>query len=249
MNSRWWGCFLNFKRTRGVAWDWSRYENKLWRRGRDLSCLSPSVDDKYPDSEYIAKKMCVWGPHKLRVDLSDSILITDIVAYPCVFSMVQMGWCGARAWKTSLATCFVSLSLLFWPTQSKVASRTSTELWCVVLIILFFFIYLSFIQGSEQSKEMYSSFLQRMRELYRPDHIKGAFCALLDPNSAPQTSRIYTSDGKFGAMMNVSLINDGPVTFTLDSRKFEYVPPNDDKIMTTNPWSTGRTESSQIEGE
>ena len=38
-----------------------------------------------------------------------------------------------------------------------------------------------------------------------------------------------TSDGKFGAMMNVSLTNEGPVTFTLDSRKFEYVQPSDGK--------------------
>ncbi|KAJ6490722.1 D-Tyr tRNAtyr deacylase-like domain-containing protein [Mycena vitilis] len=30
------------------------------------------------------------------------------------------------------------------------------------------------------------------------------------------------ADGKFGAMMNVSLTNEGPVTFTLDSRRFEY---------------------------
>jgi len=37
----------------------------------------------------------------------------------------------------------------------------------------------------------------------------------------------YFTDGRFGAMMNVSLTNEGPVTFTLDSRKFEYVaPPN-----------------------
>ncbi|KAF8499952.1 D-Tyr tRNAtyr deacylase-like domain-containing protein [Gautieria morchelliformis] len=60
--------------------------------------------------------------------------------------------------------------------------------------------------GSEQSREMYAAFLQRMRELYRPDTIK---------------------DGKFGAMMSVSLTNDGPVTFTLDSRKFEYVQSSD----------------------
>ncbi|CAK5265141.1 unnamed protein product [Mycena citricolor] len=32
-----------------------------------------------------------------------------------------------------------------------------------------------------------------------------------------------TPDGRFGAMMDVALTNEGPVTFTLDSRKFEYV--------------------------
>jgi len=56
--------------------------------------------------------------------------------------------------------------------------------------------------GSEKSKEMYGLFLERMGKLYRPEKIK---------------------DGKFGAMMNVSLTNEGPVTLTLDSRKFEYV--------------------------
>ncbi|KAF9645084.1 D-tyrosyl-tRNA deacylase [Thelephora ganbajun] len=56
--------------------------------------------------------------------------------------------------------------------------------------------------GSEKSKEMYALFLERMGKLYKPEKIK---------------------DGKFGAMMNVSLTNEGPVTLTLDSRKFEYV--------------------------
>jgi len=49
---------------------------------------------------------------------------------------------------------------------------------------------------------MYGLFLERMGKLYKLEKIK---------------------DGKFGAMMNVSLINEGPVTLTLDSRKFEYV--------------------------
>jgi len=52
---------------------------------------------------------------------------------------------------------------------------------------------------------MYAAFLIRMGQLYEPGKIK---------------------DGKFGAMMNVSLTNEGPVTFTLDSRKFEYVQPS-----------------------
>jgi len=66
--------------------------------------------------------------------------------------------------------------------------------------------------GAELSQEMYASFLERMRQLYKPEKIK---------------------DGKFGAMMNVSLTNDGPVTLTLDSRKYEYIdqpPPKNKKI-------------------
>ncbi|KAH7914038.1 D-Tyr tRNAtyr deacylase-like domain-containing protein [Hygrophoropsis aurantiaca] len=56
--------------------------------------------------------------------------------------------------------------------------------------------------GTEASRQLYSVFLEKMRQLYVPDRIQ---------------------DGQFGAMMNVSLTNEGPVTFTLDTRKFEYI--------------------------
>ncbi|EPQ57780.1 hypothetical protein GLOTRDRAFT_71655 [Gloeophyllum trabeum ATCC 11539] len=56
--------------------------------------------------------------------------------------------------------------------------------------------------STEASRQMYATFLERIGHIYKPDKIK---------------------DGKFGAMMSVSLTNEGPVTFTLDSRKFEYV--------------------------
>ncbi|KAF7799600.1 hypothetical protein EIP86_010838 [Pleurotus ostreatoroseus] len=56
--------------------------------------------------------------------------------------------------------------------------------------------------GSESSRQLYAAFLDRMRTLYKPEKIQ---------------------DGVFGAMMNVNLTNEGPVTFTLDSRKFEYI--------------------------
>ncbi|KAL1944783.1 hypothetical protein VTO73DRAFT_3213 [Trametes versicolor] len=56
--------------------------------------------------------------------------------------------------------------------------------------------------ASGPSRDLYGSFLKRMGELYGPEKIK---------------------DGQFGAMMDVRLTNEGPVTFTLDSKKFEYV--------------------------
>ncbi|KAH8106953.1 D-tyrosyl-tRNA deacylase [Cristinia sonorae] len=56
--------------------------------------------------------------------------------------------------------------------------------------------------ATEPSRQLYATFLERMGQIYSPEKIK---------------------DGRFGAMMNVSLTNEGPVTFTLDSRKFEYV--------------------------
>ncbi|CAG8457567.1 17003_t:CDS:2 [Dentiscutata heterogama] len=54
---------------------------------------------------------------------------------------------------------------------------------------------------AEFSKEMYANFISRMKQEYFEDRIK---------------------DGVFGAMMNVSLVNEGPVTLELDSRKFIY---------------------------
>ncbi|XP_024366261.1 uncharacterized protein [Physcomitrium patens] len=48
------------------------------------------------------------------------------------------------------------------------------------------------------AKSFYESLVQRVRKAYKPDAVK---------------------DGVFGAMMQVSLVNDGPVTMNLDSRK------------------------------
>ncbi|KAG0701750.1 D-tyrosyl-tRNA deacylase [Suillus ampliporus] len=56
--------------------------------------------------------------------------------------------------------------------------------------------------STNASRELYATFLEKMRQLYVPGRIQ---------------------DGQFGAMMNVSLTNEGPVTLTLDTRKFEYV--------------------------
>ncbi|VDP65166.1 unnamed protein product [Schistosoma curassoni] len=46
------------------------------------------------------------------------------------------------------------------------------------------------------SKEIYSQLINQLKKNYNEDKVK---------------------DGIFGAMMDVSLINDGPVTITLDS--------------------------------
>ncbi|KIL00083.1 hypothetical protein PAXRUDRAFT_360553 [Paxillus rubicundulus Ve08.2h10] len=56
--------------------------------------------------------------------------------------------------------------------------------------------------SAESSRQLYAVFLDKMKQLYVADRIK---------------------DGQFGAMMDVSLTNEGPVSFTLDTRKFEYV--------------------------
>ncbi|KAB5595392.1 D-tyrosyl-tRNA(Tyr) deacylase [Ceratobasidium theobromae] len=53
------------------------------------------------------------------------------------------------------------------------------------------------------SRPFYNSLLESMGRAYVPSRVK---------------------DGEFGAMMSVSLTNEGPVTITIDSRKFEYTP-------------------------
>jgi D-tyrosyl-tRNA(Tyr) deacylase len=50
--------------------------------------------------------------------------------------------------------------------------------------------------GPQSAREFYSSFLDRLRQQYNPEKIK---------------------DGMFGAMMQVELVNDGPVTLIIDS--------------------------------
>ncbi|XP_078672588.1 D-aminoacyl-tRNA deacylase-like isoform X3 [Branchiostoma floridae x Branchiostoma belcheri] len=50
--------------------------------------------------------------------------------------------------------------------------------------------------AAEQSQAFYEEFLQQMRKAYQPDKIK---------------------DGRFGAYMQVSIQNDGPVTIQLES--------------------------------
>ncbi|KAI8322969.1 D-tyrosyl-tRNA deacylase [Martensiomyces pterosporus] len=54
---------------------------------------------------------------------------------------------------------------------------------------------------SSESRRFFDEFVDRLGQLY-------------------DRSKIAT--GEFGAMMHVSLVNDGPVTLELDSRKFTY---------------------------
>jgi D-aminoacyl-tRNA deacylase len=51
---------------------------------------------------------------------------------------------------------------------------------------------------SEQSKALYDEFLGKLREKY--------------------SSKDLVFDGVFGAMMQVELVNDGPVTIILDTQ-------------------------------
>jgi D-tyrosyl-tRNA(Tyr) deacylase len=48
-----------------------------------------------------------------------------------------------------------------------------------------------------EARETYQAFVEKVKATYQPDKVK---------------------DGVFGAMMQVSLVNDGPVTVTLDTK-------------------------------
>jgi len=77
------------------------------------------------------------------------------------------------------------------------------------------------------SREMYTTFLDKLGQSYKPERIK---------------------DGVFGAMMSVSLTNEGPVTFTLDTRKFEYVDSRNGgrNAKTGNDNSSGEKVNSEL---
>ncbi|KLO07340.1 hypothetical protein SCHPADRAFT_945377 [Schizopora paradoxa] len=79
--------------------------------------------------------------------------------------------------------------------------------------------------GAENSKQMYSSLLSRLGELYDPDKIK---------------------DGKFGAMMNVSLTNEGPVTIIVDSRKPGNDKSSNGEVQATVAPPTAESPASEV---
>ena len=54
---------------------------------------------------------------------------------------------------------------------------------------------------SNDSQAFYAQFVDRLRSEYAVDKVK---------------------DGVFGAMMSVSLVNDGPITLILDSRRGDH---------------------------
>ncbi|CAJ0841202.1 8052_t:CDS:2 [Entrophospora sp. SA101] len=102
--------------------------------------------------------------------------------------------------------------------EKKMWARSVKDAGLEVLCVSQFTLYGNTRQGnkpdfhnsmkSETSKTFYANFINRLKQEYIEDKVK---------------------DGIFGAMMNVHLVNEGPVTLELDSRKFIYV----DKVEKT----------------
>jgi D-Tyr-tRNAtyr deacylase len=55
---------------------------------------------------------------------------------------------------------------------------------------------------------MYASFLEKMRTAYKADKIQGLISLLLCSTLHFKHSIFFSADGRFGAMMNVSLTNE-----------------------------------------
>ena len=90
-----------------------------------------------------------------------------------------------------------------------------------------------------QARAFYAAFVERLRAAYAADKARARGGLLTPPTAAAAAAaaavaplqaspcpppphllpRVQVQDGVFGAMMNVSLVNDGPVTFVLDTRE------------------------------
>jgi len=71
------------------------------------------------------------------------------------------------------------------------------------------------------AREVYSSLLQKTRELY-----------IQEKKLSPEAGSTKVQDGVFGAMMEVSSVNDGPVTFEISSpMKQVGTPPGEGKTQ------------------
>ena len=76
--------------------------------------------------------------------------------------------------------------------------------------------------GSDRSKAFYEAFVEMVKSKYQADKIQGhlhrhpLFHTTQHVVVGSPGGRIV--DGQFGAMMEVELVNDGPVTLQIDSR-------------------------------
>ncbi|KAI9500290.1 D-Tyr tRNAtyr deacylase-like domain-containing protein [Coemansia spiralis] len=104
---------------------------------------------------------------------------------------------------------------VFDDAEDSMWKKSTQELGLEILCVSQFTLYGKTTKGSKPdfhdamksstSKQFFDDFVERIGQLY-------------------DRSKIAT--GEFGAMMQVSLVNDGPVTLELDSRKFTYDKPD-----------------------
>ena len=70
----------------------------------------------------------------------------------------------------------------------------------------------------DAARSMYEQVLAHARSSYHPSKIQGTACCSPSAQLCRSLTAVaYRTDGRFGAMMQVALVNDGPVTIMLDS--------------------------------
>ena len=90
-----------------------------------------------------------------------------------------------------------------WPIPARAISLIFIVQWSVITPQFTLIIHWIIDQATESSRELYASFLEKMRQLYDSNKIKGQYqFQLLDEYM------LTIADGKFGAMMDVSLTNE-----------------------------------------
>lgn len=77
------------------------------------------------------------------------------------------------------------------------------------------------------ARPLYSQFVETMRQTYEPSWVK---------------------DGVFGAMMQVGLVNDGPVTFDFDTAKSGNVTTQKQKDDKKKKWEEKKVAGKKVEG-
>lgn len=109
------------------------------------------------------------------------------------------------------------LKMRLWPDENNVPWKKNVQdIEGEVLCVSQFTLYASTRKGNkpdfhgaagpDMAKELYSQFLRRLQHLYLPNRIQ---------------------DGVFQAMMQVALVNDGPVTLNLDTEDPKRYPNAD----------------------
>ena len=107
-----------------------------------------------------------------------------------------------------MGTSYVYLNSRYWPTRQKATSQIFIALWFVNFAPQRHIIHAVVFQATEPSRQLYTSFLEKLGQSYKPEKIHGRTESSL-PSFLPDAQWFFQpADGKFGAMMNVSLTNE-----------------------------------------
>lgn len=132
---------------------------------------------------------------------------------PCLVALVGLGPDDDE--RDVVWTCDKFLNMKLWPDPSGKPWRMSAEdKGYDVLLVSQFTLYATF-------KGRRPDFSRALR----PDVASALYENMVNHARRERAGRGRVLDGQFGALMQVSLVNDGPVTITLDSRDPSVVLP------------------------